>query len=357
MGVTSVLYGDKILMTIEDIILYLRQQLLELRNAQDRQSISELLSTFKMLTKASFENGDKALTAILVSLTDAARDLYMGKALNGSVPSEEDVRAAVKKAVAVGMTMPTSAAPVSVPATLTPIAPLKPSSNLPEADQPINALTTQELVVLEDSYNDELALQARLRRVAERDWRDYTHLRDGNTRQMRAYTTVFDDLMIFKHFTAHEPLWVGSYPIEIDIESSPIHIMLNPTNLREFLLGVKNRYGEQDGFKLTWKAIQRIPTVIARFSANEFAVELFAQPRSTTTQHAFTQMLVEARLLAIGGSKAYEGVRELKRKGLSTEAAFAAYFGLEGSDPYQMLVDLARVDNDTLRRRITISGS
>jgi hypothetical protein len=89
-------------MSIEEIILYLRNQLLELRGENDRQAVAELLSTFKMLTKISFENGDKHLTAVLVNLTDSARDLNMGKPLNGSVPTETEIREATQMRLAVG---------------------------------------------------------------------------------------------------------------------------------------------------------------------------------------------------------------------------------------------------------------
>ena len=52
-------------------------------------------------------------------------------------------------------------------------------------------------------------------------------------------------------------------------------------------------------------------------------------------------MVVEARLLELGGDPARQAIRRLKQSGLKTEPAFARYFQLEG-DAYQ--VDLRLID-------------
>ncbi|MEM6529585.1 MAG: hypothetical protein AAF653_14905, partial [Chloroflexota bacterium] len=99
-------------MTIADMILYLRQQLLSLRSDNNnRQMVAELLATFKMLTRAAFNSGDDALVALLVDLTDSTRDMYMGKPLNGRFPSEEKIREVAGKHAFMAM----AAAPLAMP--------------------------------------------------------------------------------------------------------------------------------------------------------------------------------------------------------------------------------------------------
>jgi hypothetical protein len=62
-------------------------------------------------------------------------------------------------------------------------------------------------------------------------------------------------------------------------------------------------------------------------------------------------MVVEARLLVIGGEEARREIRRLKRCGLKTEPAFARYFQLAG-DPFEVLLELSRLSEEELRDRV-----
>ena len=70
-----------------------------------------------------------------------------------------------------------------------------------------------------------------------------------------------------------------------------------------------------------------------------------------TDQYAYRHMIVEARLLKIGGPAARPAIRRLKREGRKTEPAFAHYFDLEG-DPYETLLELDGLDVDALRAHV-----
>jgi hypothetical protein len=59
-------------------------------------------------------------------------------------------------------------------------------------------------------------------------------------------------------------------------------------------------------------------------------------------------MVIEARMLAVGGDEARRVIRELKASGMKTEPAFAAYFRLEGDDPYQKLLSMAQMTDEAL---------
>ncbi len=327
-------------MDIADMILYLRQQLLTLRAAPDRQAAAELLATFKVLIRAAYEQGDRDLMAVLVDLADSTRDLYMGRPLNGKLPAEAQIRAA---AVQMQRT-------VATPSVEVPIVP--PSDALDET-QPIDADAIAAALEADndtsaDDIPDRESLLRALASVSERDWQDHTHLRDGSPRQMRAYSTVYDHLAIFHTLRQHYPLWAGTFPIDVDVPTSDIDIICNPSSLRQFITDARAAYGEQDGFKLIWKAVKQTPTVIVRFVCNTFPVELFAQPTSVRQQDAYQHMVVEAQLLAIGGEQARDNVRRLKADGLKTEPAFSAVFELKSENPYQHLLQLANMDNEAL---------
>lgn len=331
-------------MTIADMILYLRQQLLALRSENNRQAVAELLATFKMLTRAAYESGDQELVALMVDLTDSTRDLYMGKPLNGRVPTEEKIRTVAGRHAAV---------PVAAAATTQTLPQRAEDEPGHEDTQPLDPVAIEEAIKTDEierqqKVESEEVILKRLHRVALRDWRDHTPIREGSARQMRAYTTVYDDLALFMRLRAHDPMWVGTYPIDLDIVGSDIDIICNPSSLRAFLADVRAAYGDCHEFRLTWKAIQQVPTVIVRFEYNEFLIELFAQPKPVTEQDAYVHMLVEARMLAIGGDEARRVIRELKASGIKTEPAFAAYFGLEGDDPYAQLLALANVSDKML---------
>ena len=326
-------------MSTKEIILYLRQQLLEVRGENDQQTLFELLSTFKMLTKISFDNADKPLVALLVRFTDAARELYMGNPLSEPIPTEAEVRQA---------TANIRLLPVS-PAFTRPDLSLKATETTT-----IRQITDTELEQLETHYNQEAEIQNRLQWVLHHNWRDHSHIRDGSPRQMKAYTTVYDELMIFLKLKAHDPMWVGSFPVGIDSDESDIDIVCNPSSLRPFLRQVRSLYGDCDNFRLTWKAIERVPTVIARFTCGEFDLEIYGQPKPTANQAAVMFMLVAARLLAIGGEPAKARIQELKANGHSSAEALAIYFQIDTPAPYPTLVQFMKLDNDTLREQITI---
>ncbi len=327
-------------MDIADMILYLRQQLLTLRAAPDRQAAAELLATFKVLTRAAYQQGDRDLMAVLVDLADSARDLYMGRPLNGKLPAEAQIRAAAAQMQRT----------VTTPAVEVPIVP--PSDALDDT-QPIDtesiaaAIEADNNTPAADMPNRDMLLQA-LATVRRQNWHDHTHLKDGSPQQIRAYNTVYDQLNIFQTLSQHHPMWVGTFPIDVDVPSSDIDIICNPSSLRQFIAETRIAYGTQPGFKLTWKAIKQTPTVIVRFVCNDLPVELFAQPRSTRQQDAYQHMVVEARLLAIGGEQARENVRRLKADGLKTEPAFSAVFELKSKNPYHHLLKLAGMDDETL---------
>lgn len=185
-------------------------------------------------------------------------------------------------------------------------------------------------------------------------WQDVSYLLDGNERQQRAYYAL-KDLRVFDVLLDHTPVLVGTIPIGVDVEDSDLDMVCYAPDLDHFSHLLVTAFGRSDGFRIKEKPIKRIPSVVASFRHAGFRVEVFGQPVEVTEQHAYLHMVVEHRLLTIGGRVARDGIRELKRDGVKTEPAFARYFGLSG-DPYERLLELSRHELPELASVIRMGG-
>ncbi len=181
-------------------------------------------------------------------------------------------------------------------------------------------------------------------------WQDISYLQDGNERQRKAYRALCS-LGILHILNEHTPVLVGTIPIAVDIEDSDLDIVCEAQDLVAFEERVTRCFGQQAGFRIRKKLIKGMPSVVANLNHAGLRLEIFGQPQPVTEQHAYRHMVVEARLLALGGEAARQGVQRLKRAGLKTEPAFASYFQLAG-DPYQVLLKLSRLGEEELRQAV-----
>lgn len=181
-------------------------------------------------------------------------------------------------------------------------------------------------------------------------WHDTAYLLHGTARQRAAYHAL-DSLNVFYTLRAYDPVLVGTIPINLDVAGSDLDIICGAYDLAAFRQDVADAFGDHAGFRIVQLTINDLPSVIANFVHDGFAIELFAQSRPVTAQNAYVHMVVEAQLLRIGGKEARTAIRELKRQGLKTEPAFARYFGLDG-DPFATLLELAAVDDAALRAAV-----
>ena len=169
---------------------------------------------------------------------------------------------------------------------------------------------------------------------------DIETLAKGTPRQREAYDTL-KNLKLFELLRAESPVLAGTIPLDLDVETSDLDIICSAENLEAFSEKVKRNFAHEVGFSIEFKLIRNRPTVLARFRAGTFPVEIFAQDASVFTQPAVLHMLIEARLLAFAPREAKEKIRELKRGGMKTEPAFAKCFEIEG-DPYEELLKISR---------------
>lgn len=186
--------------------------------------------------------------------------------------------------------------------------------------------------------------------MKQREWDDISYLLNGNARQRAACETL-RRLDIFETLDRYTPTLVGTIPINVDVPASDLDIICQANNLQRFSEDITRVFGTMDGFHLWRRRIRDLPSVVAAFSFEAFPIEVFAQPQPVTAQNAYRHMVVEARLLEIGGPAARRAIRQLKRDGMKTEPAFARYFGIDG-DPYEALLDLYPLDTNELREYV-----
>ncbi len=177
-------------------------------------------------------------------------------------------------------------------------------------------------------------------------YRNIAYLVRGTERQRAAYQ-VLQDLQVFDVLNDYDPVLVGTIPLDIDVEDSDLDIVCEARDLTRFEGEVAAAFGDESDFRVRRKLIGGWPSVVAKFCHGGFPIEVFGQARPVAEQNAYRHMVVEGRLLEIGGEKARRAIRQLKRAGLKTEPAFAQYFNLEG-DPFQVLLDLFELSRSEL---------
>jgi hypothetical protein len=184
-----------------------------------------------------------------------------------------------------------------------------------------------------------------------RDWRNIAYLLDGTERQQAAYRAL-RYVGIESILVDFDPLLVGTLPLNIDIESSDLDILLEIPDEFQYAQVLFPYFAEYKNFHYRRKIIRGETAWITNFYAHGFEFELFAQRKPTTQQTAYRHLLVEYRLLEIAGETAREAIRKLKQGGMKTEPAFAQYFSIDGADPFDTLLAMSELNDEALRRYI-----
>lgn len=188
-----------------------------------------------------------------------------------------------------------------------------------------------------------------------RDWRDLTPLRTGTPTQ-RAAAAALDACGALRHLDPFDALLAGTFPLGVDVESSDLDVLCYAPELASFADLVTRSFARVPAFTVSARDIRGRPVVIAQFESLGIPVEIFGQPVPVEQQHGFRHMLVEDRLLGLGGAELREKVRALKRAGMKTEPAFARILGLPG-DPYDALLALENVPDAELRETLRLRPS
>lgn len=178
------------------------------------------------------------------------------------------------------------------------------------------------------------------------DLSDIEYLKCGSDAQRDAHRALVA-LEIFRTLSRYTPVLAGTLPLGISTAASDLDIICQARDLKEFLSFVTALYGDQKHFEGKIYSVRSEPAAVIRFRAEGFDFELFCQNTPVAEQWAVLHLMVERRLLLIGGGEARMRIQALKESGLKTEPAFAKHFGLSG-DPYEELARLARVSEKEL---------
>ncbi|SDK38039.1 protein of unknown function [Catalinimonas alkaloidigena] len=171
------------------------------------------------------------------------------------------------------------------------------------------------------------------------NWRDLAYLQAGNVRQQRAYRALTDG-DILTALAPFDPVLIGTIPLQIDLPGSDLDLACCFAQDDVFIRHLRAHFQHRPDFELKTKLLRSVPTVLVRFNAQGFLVEIFGQPQPVDAQYGYRHMVVEHRILQDRDEAFRNEIVRLKRTGLSTEAAFAHLLGLSG-DPYEALLQWA----------------
>ena len=172
------------------------------------------------------------------------------------------------------------------------------------------------------------------------DFKNYNYLKEGNKKQQKAYE-VLKKLDIFNTLKDFSPILVGTIPINIDIESSDLDIICEVYSFEEFQEIIEINYSMYNKFYINNANTDNETILTIGFYVDNMEIEIYAQSLETCKQNGYRHMIVEDRILKLGGERARDEIIKLKKEGLKTEPAFARYLGIEGN-PYDDLLELEK---------------
>ncbi|MCH7403206.1 DUF4269 domain-containing protein [Belliella kenyensis] len=170
------------------------------------------------------------------------------------------------------------------------------------------------------------------------DFSGISYLLEGSERHRSAFSLLLS-LDVFGVFHSFEPILVGTFPINIDIESSDLDIICSFDNAEDFKQKLIDSFGSFSGFEIRETMKHSGYSVIANFFVADFEIEIFGQKTPSKEQYAYKHMLIEHALLQKMGEEFRQEIIALKKQGFKTEPAFAKVLGLKG-DPYEALLAL-----------------
>lgn len=185
------------------------------------------------------------------------------------------------------------------------------------------------------------------------------YLKDGSERQRRAYA-VLKELGLIEKIS----LWTGgeiemglhltlagSVPIDVAVENSDLDIIVCAPDLKAMGEIFRRELGSFHGFRQERGIVLGVATLMTHFEFGGEVFEIFTQNVPIPRQNAVVHMLVEERLLLLGGDGFRDKVMALRRAGVKTEPAFGEVLGLE--EPYRDLLALEDLSDAELRERFS----
>ena len=174
----------------------------------------------------------------------------------------------------------------------------------------------------------------------EIDFTTIAYLKTGSTVQQQVYQilTTHD---ILGGLQDYNPVVVGTFPLDIAIETSDIDIACSCKDIAAFQTKVRAHFKQYTGFTDLVFTLRTEQTYVANFVLDHVPIEIFAQTIPVREQYGYRHMLIEHAILLEQGDEFKAQVIAHKRAGLKTEPAFATLLGLIG-DPYESLLTYNR---------------
>ena len=129
---------------------------------------------------------------------------------------------------------------------------------------------------------------------------------------------------------------VGSFPIGVDVPGSDVDIVCCFADQLAFIEYVNHHFSHFGGYVQKMVTSRGVESVVCRFVAFGANIEIFAQKTPVRLQYAWRHMVVEERLLRLGGVEFRNRVMALRKAGMKTEQAFASALQLQG-DSYEAI--------------------
>jgi len=169
------------------------------------------------------------------------------------------------------------------------------------------------------------------------DFQKIDYLKSGTEKQKRVYKALTCHSVISK-LIEFDPILVGTIPINVDTDKSDLDIICHWKDKDDFISTLSSSFKHEKDFNLSEKVKNGNEVVVAKFTIDEFPVEVYGQSTPTTEQNGYRHMIVEYKILQEKGEDFRIQVVELKKQGYKTEPAFAKLLGLE-NDPFQEILN------------------
>lgn len=168
------------------------------------------------------------------------------------------------------------------------------------------------------------------------DFRNISYLKDGSKVQKKVYR-VLDNNEIFIKLKDFDPILTGTYPLQINTNSSDLDIICYWESEEDFEKMLIREFANENQFSVKRKYMDTHLSIIARFEMENFQFEIFGQNVPSEEQLSYRHMLIEYKLLESHGEEFRNKIIELKEHGYKTEPAFAKLLNIKG-DPYLELL-------------------
>lgn len=152
-------------------------------------------------------------------------------------------------------------------------------------------------------------------------------------------------LKILKPFS---PLIAGTIPLNINVASSDLDILISADDLDLAKRVLTENFNNSLNFKSEEIFVKNELSLLMTFSYQGIDFEIFGQRIPTVKQQGYLHFLIEERLLKIGGNLFAQKIIQAKGQGFKTEPAFFKVLGLNGNS-YEELLTIQKQSNSELR--------